>query len=198
MAWESSAVEAGDDILAEQYNDLRTDVLAVSNESVPIGTICLWAGSSGNIHEDWLVCDGSAVSRATYSDLYTIQGNTFGAGNGSTTFNVPDMRDRFVVGSGSSYSQNAKGGSASVTLTANEMPSHTHTQNQHRHQPSAATYFAHTSYTAETGAGANYAAVNSYSSYTGYTTATNQNTGGGGSHENRPPYIGIMYIIRAK
>jgi microcystin-dependent protein len=87
------------------------------------------------------LCDGSAISRSTYSDLYTLLGNTFGAGDGSTTFNLPDMRDRFVVGAGSSYARNAKGGSTSndighthtVNSHSHSIAQHSHTVNSHRH-----------------------------------------------------------------
>lgn len=64
----------------------------------------------------WLLCDGSAVSRTTYAALFSAIGTTFGAGNGTTTFNVPDMRDRFPMGAGSSYSRGGTGGAATVNL----------------------------------------------------------------------------------
>lgn len=48
----------------------------------------------------WLLCDGSAVSRATYAALFAVIGTTYGAGNGSTTFNVPDLRGRAIYGVG--------------------------------------------------------------------------------------------------
>lgn len=86
----------------------------------------------------WLICDGSAVSRATYDDLFAAIGTTFGTGDGSTTFNLPDLRGRVPVGvdSGgaaldhSSHSSlrtlGKKGGDDVVTLTTSEMPSHNH------------------------------------------------------------------------
>jgi microcystin-dependent protein len=57
-----------------------------------------YAGSS--VPDGWLECDGSAVSRTTYADLFTAIGTTWGAGDGSTTFNLPDMRDKVPIGSG--------------------------------------------------------------------------------------------------
>ena len=51
-------------------------------------------------HGKWLLCDGQAVSRSTYSDLFTLIGENFGAGDGSTTFNVPDYRGKFLRGLG--------------------------------------------------------------------------------------------------
>ena len=64
----------------------------------PIGTPCAFAGSV--VPDTFLLCDGSAVSRATYSDLFSAIGITWGAGDGSTTFNVPDFRGRVLVGAG--------------------------------------------------------------------------------------------------
>lgn len=62
------------------------------------GTVTMYAGSSAPT--DWLICDGSAVSRSTYSALFAITGTNFGSGNGSTTFNLPDLRSRLPVGAG--------------------------------------------------------------------------------------------------
>ena len=241
MIWQSSEVEAGDNILATQYNNLRTDVAEVLNRSVPIGTVVMWAGNSTNLPSDWLVCDGSAINRQTYSELYTIQRNVFGAGDGSTTFNIPDMRDRFVVGAGSSYSPNSTGGENAHKLTVNEIPSHNHSQNTHSHSASSGnagnhshtggtstngghTHNVYYSYSGGSGsyrrlghATANSGSDNSalyngdhshsfttdgagnhnHSVSVGNATATNNATGGSLAHENRPPYIGILFIIKA-
>lgn len=78
---------------------LATDVM---NAIVPTGMITAWAGDVAPT--GWLICDGTAVSRTTYSTLYALVGNRFGQGNNTTTFNVPDLRGRFLRG--------ADGGSA--------------------------------------------------------------------------------------
>jgi microcystin-dependent protein len=67
---------------------------------VPTGSVISFAGSSAPT--GWLICDGSAVSRTIYSDLYSIIGDTYGSGDGSTTFNTPDLRRRTVIGKGTS------------------------------------------------------------------------------------------------
>lgn len=77
----------------------------------------------------WLSCDGSAVSRTTYVDLFSLIGTSYGAGNGSTTFNLPDWRGRGVRGYSSidaKFDEFTDGGSDSVALVANNIPSHSH------------------------------------------------------------------------
>jgi microcystin-dependent protein len=224
MIWNSSEVEAGDTITAEQYNDLRTDVDSVLQSAVPVATVVMWAGSSENVPDNWLLCDGTAISRTTYDDLYTIQGNVFGGGDGSTTFNLPDMRNRFIVGAGDSYSVNSKGGSSSVNIAhTHTVNAHTHTIGNHSHNQGSLvalvnhqngrTYMKSTSYSWSADY-ANYTGsshANAYISTRGTdvvgstgsagatTTSSNgSSTGSGGSSsvENRPPYIGILYIIK--
>lgn len=68
------------------------------NQLVPAGSLSMWAGTIATIPTGWLFCDGTAVSRTTYSDLFTAIGTIYGVGDGSTTFNLPDFRDKFVVG----------------------------------------------------------------------------------------------------
>ena len=224
--WQSSDVTAGADITHTQYNNVRLDIIDAHKTSAPIGSIIMWAGSDANVPDGWALCNGSAVSRTTYSDLYTLTGNTFGAGNGSTTFNLPDMRDRFVVGAGSTYSRNGKGGSTSVTLTTANLAAHTHTGPSHRHTVSITSSTESRTHTHEvnmnfrlTNTGTGYASwrnsgtdgnyhsktsstesrthTHSVSGNTGYQGTGNTGSAGSSSaHENRPPYIGLFFIIR--
>lgn len=81
----------------------------------------------------WLACDGAAVSRTDYSDLFAVIATTYGVGDGSTTFNLPDMGARFPVGVGTGHALASTGGSASTTLSVGQLPSHTHTTPNHSH-----------------------------------------------------------------
>ena len=78
----------------------------------------------------WLLCNGQAVSRSTYSTLFNTIGTTFGTGDGSTTFNVPDYQMRLPIGAGASVALGATAGSWDHTHT---VASHTHTLNSHTH-----------------------------------------------------------------
>lgn len=92
------------------------------------------------VEAGWLECNGQAVSRATYADLFTAVGTRFGPGNGSTTFNVPDERGRVSVGAGGAYVQDALGGSATGALAVENLPPHAHSMTHthsinHNHDP---------------------------------------------------------------
>ena len=99
--------------------------------SEPAGIIMPFAGTTAP--EGYLMCDGSAVSRTTYATLFGVIGTTFGAGDGSTTFNVPDISGRVPLGVSSTHLLGSTGGSETVTLTEQELPAHVHEVPQHGH-----------------------------------------------------------------
>lgn len=70
--------------------------MIAAEERIPIGSVSAYVGTTAP--SGWLIMDGSAISRTTYADLYAIIGDKFGEGDGSTTFNLPDMRGRFIRG----------------------------------------------------------------------------------------------------
>jgi microcystin-dependent protein len=93
-------VEALDAVFDTDGKTLRTllnDMKTLDAQRTPIGTIGLFpvnvSGKGG--YENWLFCDGSALSRTTYAALFAVIGTTFGAGNGSTTFNIPNYQGVF-------------------------------------------------------------------------------------------------------
>ena len=65
---------------------------------VQTGMILPFSAAAAAIPTGYLLCDGSAVSRSTYSALYALVANTYGAGDGSSTFNLPNLQNRFVIG----------------------------------------------------------------------------------------------------
>ena len=104
-------------------------------DSIPVGAQLPFAGTT--VPSGYLLCDGSAVSRTTYKDLFEVIGTTYGAGDGSTTFNLPNMKGKIPVGykdSDTYFGTLGKSvGSSTVKLTVGQIPSHNHTQESHRH-----------------------------------------------------------------
>ena len=195
---------------------------AVQPSVIPVGVIEMFAGSTAP--NGWLVCDGSTVSRKTYSDLFKVIGTTYGAGNSNTTFTLPDMRGRtpIGVGTGSGLTTRTLGGTVGTeteTLTSSQIPAHSHpntvsggstggmsanTVHNHSVDRAAWTNSGSAPYTF-TGGGSNIAlqniGINNSASldhtHTFTPSITNaNNTGGGGSHNNMQPSIGLNYIIK--
>jgi microcystin-dependent protein len=107
---------------------------------MPTGAMLEYGGSAAPT--GWLLCDGTAVSRTTYSALFAVLGTAYGAGDGSTTFNLPDRRGKFGIGVNGTYTRGSSGGSTTTssagshdhtgnagatTLSTSQIPAHTHT-----------------------------------------------------------------------
>lgn len=143
---------------------------------VPTGTVLDFAAATAP--SGYLACNGAAVSRTTYAALFAVIGTTWGAGDGSTTFNVPDLRGRTAIGSGTGSGLTARtlagtGGAETHQLSVAEMPSHSH-------------------------AGLLLNAGNAFTiSGTGVGVGGNApSTGGGGAHNNMQPFRVTNKIIK--
>ncbi len=153
--------------------------------TVPVGAIIPYGASTAP--SGWLNCDGSAVSRTTYAALFSAIGTTYGAGDGSTTFNVPNLQGTVPLGVQSgTYAMGATGGEAQHTLTTNEMPSHNHSSS---HSWSNGLPFG------PNVSGGSSLPGGSIGNNTEFTLTIN-NTGGGAAHNNLQPYVVTNYIIK--
>jgi len=181
--------------------------LTLLGQYVPSGAILMYGAAAAPT--GWLLCDGTAVSRTTYAALFTAISTTYGAGDGSTTFNLPDLRQRFPLGKAASGTGNTLGGTGGAI-------DHTHTSAAHTHPLSdngAAKIYVNTSSSPDV---LRYDQVTT-SSYTtdGNTAFTVDGGGGGGGNtlgtgligatdsttpaatgSNNPPYLVVNYIIR--
>lgn len=137
---------------------------------LPSGAVQTFAMSTAP--SGWLDCDGSAVSRTTYSSLFSAIGTTFGTGDGSTTFNLPDLRGEFVRGWDDG--RGVDSGRTFGTSQSDELASHSHI----------------VSWTAaEGGSGAGSRVENHPSTYQRSTSST-------GGDETRPRNIALLYCIK--
>lgn len=165
-------------------------------DTVPIGSIVPFA--SDTIPNGWLLCDGRAVSRTKYAELFKAIGTKHGSGDGSTTFNVPNIKGKVVVGkqqtmtpSGNFTNLGETGGEEDHTLTVDEIPSHGHDVAiaVNNTVPGGARYYFNS-------AGTTSAPISDTAAWSNSLTA--KATGGGQAHNNLQPYIVENYIIKAK
>jgi len=165
---------------------------------VETGSILPYGGAYTDTVSGYLQCDGDAVSRTTYSDLFGVTSTQFGVGDGATTFNLPDFNSKFARGAPSSTSCGATGGADTVSLSEANLASHTHTASVtdggHSHTmpsaPSTGSYTPCMPYQSN-----NAAPYTSSTATTGITVA-NSSTGSGTAHQNMPAYLEILYIIK--
>lgn len=210
------------------YLESKTDVVDATGLVMPVGCVLpfagtisgttgstdVWAsggvGGSGDatgiagVPPGWVPCDARAISRTTYWRLFSVIGTTYGTGDGSTTFNVPDLRGRVPVcldnmggsDAGRLAAANTLGtgaGAETHTLTTSEIP----TVSSHYHTPNAVANFW-----IDGGAGGNTVAVQGSVGFGTFYLNTVDRTnsaggfGSGGSHNNMQPYILLNYIIK--
>lgn len=204
-----------------QWMELLSSAVPAVNEIMPYGTIVQTARTSAPA--GWLLCQGQLISRATYAGLFAAIGTTYGSGDGSTTFGIPNLQGVVPVGktaSGTFAALGGTGGAETHTLTEAQIPSHTHIQNAHNHTQDShghvvsANSFAGDRQIAvgplggdgdkyslsDSGNDASTTTANIYARGTTATNqstiATNQSTGGGQAHNNLQPYIVLNYMIK--
>lgn len=132
-----------------------------------IGNIIAFSGF--NTPEGYLECDGSAVSRDEYPDLFSVIGTSYGAGDGSTTFNLPNLNGRVALGASQDYSVGANGGEESHYLESLELPSHMHLIPEHTHGNSISATTPSLAHTITTQPSFTYARLNNSSGNQAYT-----------------------------
>ena len=174
--------------LAVSYPSL-TEVPNLIDASFKTGDI-IWS-CRGAAPAKFLQCNGSAISRTTYAALFAAIGTTFGAGNGTTTFNLPDARGRAPVGAGTGTGLTARalgaaGGAETHVLAEAELPSHTHQTSYGTTTPSAVD-------TSGSGEPRNPLA---YSAGAALNTVSSA-AGSGTSHNNMQPFLALNAFIYA-
>lgn len=153
-------------------------ILLETATSVPVGTILSYAAATAPT--GYLVCDGTSLQRSQYGALFGVIGTTYGSADGAS-FSLPNLNARFPVGknnNGTFLNMGATGGEETHTLLTTEMPAHTHDL-----------------YVGNTGAGSPsvQGLGNNTNGSSGYIA---NSAGGGGAHNNLPPYFVLQFIIK--
>jgi microcystin-dependent protein len=168
----------------KEYYDLDTTAwkpMAASNththnDGVPLGAI--FAFPSATIPTNYLECNGAAVSRTTYSDLYSLIGTTYGSGDGSTTFNVPDYRGVFLRGW--DHSRGVDSGRTLGSFQDQDVQPHPHALNYYSRGYNAGT------------SGTYGMTLNLTNQYNDVAVLNNAGT------ETRPKNVSVVWCIKAK
>ncbi len=160
---------------------------------VPLGSIQMYAAATAP-NASWMICNGAAISRTTYAALFALIGTTYGAGDGSTTFNLPNMTGKFPLGVSASAPVHAlasTGGEETHTMTLNELVPHTHGAG------TLTTSFPYKSST-NTGNQSNQdgADANLYNSSA--ITGNTASAGSGTPFNVMPPFLTLNFIIRVQ
>ena len=217
MTWVNlSSLYATKNEVEGKIADLKTNI---------IGTVNMYAGATAP--RGWLLCDGRAVKRTDYAALFAVIGETYGAGDGSTTFNLPDFNGRMPIGTaadgistndertgtgknkhpwGSSaadtsgwFGRGERGGLGKVTLTSSEMPSHTHGTGSSTWSTFLITNSGNDVVRKSVKPGSGTAVSNLVQSPNSINNNVSKigKAGGDSAHANLPPYLAVNFIIYA-
>lgn len=176
-----------------------------------VGEVITYAGAAPP-DSTWLLCNGQAVSRATYAALFTVCGTFYGAGDGSTTFNVPNLQNRAPVGSSGTHPRGEAFGTDTTALSVAQLPSHTHTMT-HAHTAANAGSHDHsiqrsnttgsggstfpkggaTDVSSRLGIAADGDHTHTVNAFTGSTSGT----GSGTPVPTQPPSLALNFLIKA-
>ena len=178
-------------ILNRDSDTIRDWAPKLNQGAIPSGSSVMWFTATAP--SGWLLCDGTAVSRTTYADLFTAIGTTYGAGDGSTTFNVPDLKQRFPLGKAAS-------GTGSCLASTGGAINHTHSVPAHKHSYTTTANQVIAGYRTNASGNRTAPAVGG-TDFSDASIAIGNQAGVSGdsamtSGSNNPPYLVVNFIIK--
>lgn len=167
-------------------NGVIQELKIKASDTLPVGSIVSFAGTVAP--SGWIICDGSAISRSTYSQLFDKIGTLYGDGDGVNTFNLPNLKGKVLVGKDiddNDFIEVGKtGGEKTHTLTVSEMPSHNHNTDAIIYTDNNAAVQI------PSGVASGWPKPRSTPLY------ATKSSGGGSAHNNLQPYLTVNYIIK--
>ena len=194
-SWDITRLFWRSDLKRLYYNKGTLGTPVWEGADIPVGSINMYAGSTTDVPSGWLLCNGGAVSRTTYAQLFAVLDTEYGVGDGSTTFNVPDFvtTNKFPRAATNDAGRGTTGGESTHVISVAEMPAHDHDYSDpgHTHSSNALkNIYAGSGGGGGGGATAYAATINSSS-----TGITINSQGSGTAHENKPPFLDVHFII---
>jgi microcystin-dependent protein len=182
---------------AERLNELTEGVASLP--TVPTGMISPWPTSTAPT--GYLLCDGAQVSRTTYVNLFTLLGTTYGSGDGSTTFNVPDLRGRFPLGKATSGTGSTLAGTGGSMDHSHAISGSTANESSHTHSIDFLSDDSNlTGVTVAAGAGVNEVQQSDHkhqvTGTSGSGSAHNHGAGTLTMDTDNPPFLAVNYVIK--
>ena len=188
-SWDITRLFWRSDLKRLYYNKGTSGSPLWEGADIPVGTINMYAGATTDVPTGWLLCNGAAVSRTTYAQLFAVLDTEYGTGDGSTTFNVPDFvtTNKFPRAATNDAGRGTTGGESTHILTEAELATHSHSHT-HTYNRSSGT------------SGGIFSTPNSSGGYNNGSSSENTgndatSAGSGTAHENKPPFIDVHFII---
>lgn len=187
-----NGTETAEEYFKNSNNQWKKILNQPSGDTLPIGSIAQFGGTTAPTN--WLICNGQAVSRETYSELFAVIGTTYGDGNGSTTFNLPDFSSRSPMGIGEgtdgtnteTTTLGQEKGEYKHQLIESELPEHTHKIYEFNTNNAGSWTYNDIAVVQGTAQGA------------GASLQKTSKTGENGAHNTIHPVLGVNFIIKAK
>lgn len=164
----------------DNFSAAKQEIEAIQESLLAVGYIIMYPAAAPS---GWAICDGAAVSRTTYASLFTLIGTAFGAGDGSTTFNLPDMRNLIPAGANTEPLAGT-GGAETVTLATANLPIHVHltsTSGGHNHGGSSDSTLNHT-HSVSAAAGGAHSHTGTTNTVSGHTHTVSTDSTGAHTH----------------
>jgi microcystin-dependent protein len=199
-SWDVTRLFWRSDLKRLYYNKGTLGTPLWEGADIPVGTINMYAGATTDVPTGWLLCNGAAVSRTTYAQLFAVLDTEYGVGDGSATFNLPDFvtTNKFPRAATNDAGRGTTGGSSTHTLTGAESGTSVHghgtTDPGHVHTQTGDGSSIYSSNRFKIGDN-NSMTVSTASATTGLTVNNSSAASASSAHENKPPFIDVHFII---